>query len=76
MVPQFGVRSRSIRKPHALHVTHVRLRKPTALDALVFAYLHCLIHSPDSVRLDVAGRTNLVLWERRVRELVKSAFVS
>lgn len=48
---------------------------PTALDALLFAYLHCLLRSPDVVRLDVARRSNLVEWERRVQDIVKSAFV-
>ncbi|PAV23507.1 hypothetical protein PNOK_0057500 [Pyrrhoderma noxium] len=49
--------------------------QPTALDALLFAYLHCLLNSPDIVRLDVARRTNLVEWERRVQARVKEAFV-
>lgn len=48
---------------------------PTALDALLFAYLHCLLTGPDQVRLDVVRRANLVSWERRVRVIVQSAFV-
>ena len=48
---------------------------PTALDALLFAYLHCLLSGPDEVRLDVVRRTNLVNWERRVRVIVQTAFV-
>ncbi|KAH8117183.1 hypothetical protein DFH11DRAFT_1724243 [Phellopilus nigrolimitatus] len=48
---------------------------PTALDALVFAYLCCLLSGPDDIRLDVARRTNLVNWERRVRSIVQIAFV-
>ena len=55
--------------------TDMYLRQPTALDALLFAYLHCLLNSPDIVRLDVARRTNLVEWERRVQARVKEAFV-
>lgn len=48
---------------------------PTALDALVFAYLHCIIHSKDSaIRVEVARRVNLVAWERRVQGQVRAAF--
>ncbi|KAH9832998.1 uncharacterized protein C8Q71DRAFT_775923 [Rhodofomes roseus] len=48
---------------------------PTALDALVFAYLHCILHSKDNaVRIEVARRVNLVAWERRVQGQVRAAF--
>ncbi|OSX65542.1 hypothetical protein POSPLADRAFT_1081479, partial [Postia placenta MAD-698-R-SB12] len=48
---------------------------PTALDALVFAYLHCILHSKDSaVRIEVARRVNLVAWELRVQGQIRSAF--
>ncbi|KAK0483856.1 hypothetical protein IW261DRAFT_1550159 [Armillaria novae-zelandiae] len=48
---------------------------PTPLDALVFAYLHCILHSKDSIRLEVTRRVNLVAWEWRVRGLVRAAFL-
>ncbi|PBK78395.1 hypothetical protein ARMSODRAFT_1077960 [Armillaria solidipes] len=48
---------------------------PTPLDALVFAYLHCILHSKDSIRIEVTRRVNLVAWEWRVRGLVRAAFL-
>ncbi|TFY63613.1 hypothetical protein EVG20_g6247 [Dentipellis fragilis] len=48
---------------------------PTALDALAFAYIHALLHAPDDLRIEVARRVNLVTWEHRVYELVRTAFV-
>ncbi|KAG1770385.1 hypothetical protein EV702DRAFT_1139236 [Suillus placidus] len=50
------------------------LENPTALDALAFAYLHCLLYSMDSTRIEVTRRVNLVAWERRVRTHVEAAF--
>lgn len=47
---------------------------PTALDALLFAYLHCILHSPDVTRFDVARRHNLVDWERKVRTQIQDSF--
>ncbi|VDB95377.1 unnamed protein product [Peniophora sp. CBMAI 1063] len=50
--------------------------EPTALDALAFAYLHTLLNSTDELRIEVARRVNLVTWERRVYEQVRSSFES
>ncbi|KZV71158.1 hypothetical protein PENSPDRAFT_578320 [Peniophora sp. CONT] len=50
--------------------------EPTALDALAFAYLHTLLNSTDELRIEVARRVNLVSWERRVYEQVRSSFES
>ncbi|KAI0723753.1 hypothetical protein C8T65DRAFT_627321 [Cerioporus squamosus] len=48
---------------------------PTALDALVFAYLHCILHSKDhTLRFEVTRRVNLVAWERRVQSQVRGGF--
>jgi metaxin len=47
---------------------------PTPLDALVFAYLHCILHTSDTIRIEVTRRVNLVAWEWRVRCLVREAF--
>ncbi|OBZ75272.1 hypothetical protein A0H81_04096 [Grifola frondosa] len=48
---------------------------PTALDALIFAYLHCILHVKDNaVRFEVTRRVNLVAWERRVQHQVRAAF--
>ncbi|KAI8982850.1 hypothetical protein BD414DRAFT_491338 [Trametes punicea] len=48
---------------------------PTALDALVFAYLHCILHSKEhTLRFEVTRRVNLVAWERRVQSQVRDAF--
>ncbi|OAX42009.1 hypothetical protein K503DRAFT_711481 [Rhizopogon vinicolor AM-OR11-026] len=47
---------------------------PTALDALAFAYLHGLLHSQDSTRIEVTRHVNLVAWEQRVRTQVEAAF--
>lgn len=50
-------------------------RAPTALDALIFAYLHCILHARDNaVRIEVTRRVNLVAWERRVQSQVRAAF--
>lgn len=48
---------------------------PTALDALAFAYLYVLLHSADELRVEVARRVNLVTWEQRAYETVRSAFI-
>ncbi|KAI0807894.1 hypothetical protein C8Q74DRAFT_99893 [Fomes fomentarius] len=48
---------------------------PTALDALVFAYLHCILHSKEqTLRFEVTRRVNLVAWERRVQSQVRGGF--
>ncbi|KAJ7744978.1 hypothetical protein DFH07DRAFT_749158 [Mycena maculata] len=48
---------------------------PTPLDALVFAYLHSILHTANHiVRIEVTRRVNLVAWELRVRGLVSAAF--
>ncbi|KAI0647541.1 hypothetical protein C8Q79DRAFT_634258 [Trametes meyenii] len=48
---------------------------PTALDALVFAYLHSILHSKEnSLRFEVTRRVNLVSWELRVQSQVRGAF--
>jgi len=48
---------------------------PTALDALVFAYLHIILHAKDNIRIEITRRVNLVAWEWRVRSQVQAAFV-
>ncbi|KAJ7905811.1 hypothetical protein B0H14DRAFT_3420966 [Mycena olivaceomarginata] len=47
----------------------------TPLDALIFAYLHTVLHTANHiVRIEVTRRVNLVAWELRVRGLVSAAF--
>ncbi len=47
-------------------------RSPTALDALVFAYLHCILHSKaQTLRFEVTRRVNLVARERQVQSQVR-----
>jgi len=48
---------------------------PTPLDALAFAYLHCILHSTNSIRIEVTKRVNLVAWEWRLRAIVRAAFM-
>ncbi|KAJ6463822.1 hypothetical protein C8R47DRAFT_1156911 [Mycena vitilis] len=49
--------------------------EPTPLDALIFAYLHSVLHTANHVvRIEVTRRVNLVAWELRVRGLVSGAF--
>ncbi|KAJ6630545.1 hypothetical protein B0H10DRAFT_833641 [Mycena sp. CBHHK59/15] len=49
--------------------------EPTPLDALVFAYLHSILHTANHIiRIEVTRRVNLVAWELRVRGLVSAAF--
>ncbi|KIL00922.1 hypothetical protein PAXRUDRAFT_821124, partial [Paxillus rubicundulus Ve08.2h10] len=47
---------------------------PTALDALIFAYLHSILHSRHTTRIEVTRRVNLVTWERRIRAQVQATF--
>ncbi|KAJ7272051.1 hypothetical protein B0H12DRAFT_1092566 [Mycena haematopus] len=48
---------------------------PTPLDALIFAYLHSVLHTANhTIRIEVTRRVNLVAWELRVRGLVSAAF--
>lgn len=50
-------------------------RGPTALDALIFAYLHCILHTKDNaIRVEVTRRVNLVAWEHRVSSQVRMGF--
>lgn len=49
---------------------------PTPLDALLFAYLHALLHAKDKLlRFEVERRENLVAYEGRIRAIVTNAFV-
>ncbi|KAG7092625.1 hypothetical protein E1B28_008968 [Marasmius oreades] len=49
---------------------------PTPLDALAFAYLHCILLTSDpSIRTELTKRVNLVAWEWKVRGMVRAAFV-
>jgi len=48
--------------------------EPTPLDALAFAYLHCLLHAHDTIRIEVTRRINLVAWEKRVRSQIIDKF--
>ena len=54
--------------------TQTLFSEPTPLDALAFAYLYCLLHSHETIRIEVTRRVNLVAWEWRVRCLVQSGF--
>ncbi|KAG9079301.1 hypothetical protein FS749_008626 [Ceratobasidium sp. UAMH 11750] len=49
--------------------------EPTALDALVFAHLHCLLQASDEVRREVMQRSNLVAWHRRVKVMVEDGLL-
>lgn len=53
----------------------ISFSEPTPLDALAFAYLHCILHSSDSIRIEVTKRVNLVAWEWRVRGIIRAAFI-
>ncbi|KAJ1309584.1 hypothetical protein OPQ81_006357 [Rhizoctonia solani] len=46
-------------------------REPTGLDALLFAYLHCLLDTNDEIRREVTQRPNLASWHHRVKRLVE-----
>ncbi len=50
--------------------------RPTALDALAFAYLHCLLAGPDGVRVVVPRKVNLCAWERRVESIVQASYAT
>ncbi|CAE6420886.1 unnamed protein product [Rhizoctonia solani] len=45
--------------------------EPTGLDALLFAYLHCLLDTNDEMRREVTQRPNLAGWHHRVKRLVE-----
>lgn len=58
-------------------IENIGTSDPTPLDALAFAYLHTILNSKDQAfRIEVTRRVNLVAWEWRVRDLVRTAFVS
>ena len=49
--------------------------EPTPLDALAFAYLHCILNSTeDNLRAEVSRRVNLVAWEKKISEIVNAPF--
>ena len=50
------------------------ISEPTPLDALAFAYLHCLLHAHGTIRIEVTRRVNLVAWEMRVRRQIIDKF--
>jgi hypothetical protein len=50
--------------------------KPTALDALVFAYLHSILSSSHQIRLEVTRRANLVAWHHRVLHTIQPCFLA
>ncbi|KAF9651470.1 hypothetical protein BDM02DRAFT_3154285 [Thelephora ganbajun] len=50
--------------------------KPTALDALVFAYLHSILSSSHQIRLEVTRHANLVSWHRRAFHIIQPCFVA
>ena len=85
LVPRLRVRLSSASSPYALLIdasvfVFERNSGPTALDALLFAYLHVLLHpttkDADALRFEVTRRVNLVAWERRVRSDVQAAFAT
>jgi metaxin len=49
---------------------------PTALDALLFAYLHSILSSSHEIRLEVTRRANLVAWHYRVLHAIRPCFVA
>ncbi|KAF9036625.1 hypothetical protein BJ165DRAFT_1532743 [Panaeolus papilionaceus] len=49
--------------------------EPTPLDALAFAYLHCILHADHSIRTEATRWVNLVAWEWKVRCIVRDGFV-
>ena len=74
LAPTNGSLAQSTSRSYSLVLPDLYSRKPTALDALVFAYLHTLLHSNESTRIQVARRPNLIVWERTVRTQVQAAF--
>ncbi|KAG9012079.1 hypothetical protein FRB94_011775 [Tulasnella sp. JGI-2019a] len=48
---------------------------PTFIDALLFAYLYRALHGPKTTKYEVEKRDNLLLWEKRVRQLVSKQTV-
>lgn len=74
MVPRFSVRPCPLLSYVTLHANAV-YSTPTALDALLFAYLHVLARSSEqTLRYEVVRRANLAGWEMRVQKEVKAAF--
>jgi hypothetical protein len=49
-------------------------RKPTALDAVAFAYLFAALESSNTViHEEIRKWANLMAWEKRVRKIVEGA---
>ena len=70
----FGIQVGGFPLPSTL--SHEFCSKPTALDALVFAYLHSILSSSHQIRLAVTRRANLVAWHNRVRYTIQPCFVA
>ncbi|CAE6466295.1 unnamed protein product [Rhizoctonia solani] len=75
-----STKSLKIEFREAMHALDGRLGKdewflgssePTGLDALLFAYLHCLLDTNDEIRREVTQRPNLASWHHRVKRLVE-----
>ncbi|CAE6441663.1 hypothetical protein ACGC1H_004264 [Rhizoctonia solani] len=75
-----STRSLKIEFREAMHALDGRLgedewflgsSEPTGLDALLFAYLHCLLDTNDEIRREVTQRPNLANWHNHVKRLVE-----
>ncbi|KAF8682595.1 Glutathione S-transferase, C-terminal domain [Rhizoctonia solani] len=79
-LPRVSSKSLKIEFKEAMHALDGRLgsdewflgsREPTGVDALLFAYLHCLLDTNDEIRREVTQRPNLASWHHRVKRLVE-----
>ncbi|CAE6440694.1 unnamed protein product [Rhizoctonia solani] len=75
-----STRSLKIEFREAMHALDGRLggdewflgsNEPTGLDALLFAYLHCLLDTNDEIRREVTQRPNLANWHHHVKRIVE-----
>ncbi|KAG8733711.1 hypothetical protein FRC11_003866 [Ceratobasidium sp. 423] len=79
-LPRVSTKSLKIEFKEAMHALDGRLgadewflgsSEPTGLDALLFAYLHCLLDTNDEIRREVTQRPNLASWHHRVKRLIE-----
>ena len=68
--------SRSVSFSLTFDYSHQFYSAPTALDALVFAYLHSIFSSSRQIRLEATRHANLVVWHRRVLHTIQPCFVA
>ena len=75
MVPRLTVRHTRPIPPTSVRNANLDGQRAHSAYTAAFAFLHILLHAEDDLRVEVARRANLVYWELRVHERVRTAFL-